>query len=89
VSTPEILVPVSDDEKFKADGALHRRGEFPDGKRNDLDGLRVDFPEGWGLLRASNTGRPSRRASKADDEAELTRIMDQFREQLAAESRRT
>jgi phosphomannomutase/phosphoglucomutase len=83
LGTPEILVPVPEEEKF----ALIRRfvadAEFESGKRNDLDGLRVDFEQGWGLLRASNTTAALTARFEADDEAQLAQIKRQFREQLA------
>jgi phosphomannomutase/phosphoglucomutase len=83
LGTPEILVPVPEEEKF----ALIRRfvadAEFESGKRNDLDGLRVDFEQGWGLLRASNTTAALTARFEADDEAQLAQIKRHFREQLA------
>src|SRR5579864_4364773 len=54
VSTPEIRVDCSDDVKFDI---VRRVAEHFKGKRKtvDIDGVRVIFPEGWGLVRASNT----------------------------------
>ena len=54
-STPEIRIDCPDDVKFKvADRVRDRfRGEGRD--IIDVDGVRVRFPHGWGLLRASNT----------------------------------
>ena len=54
-STPEIRIDCPDDKKFKvADRVRDRfRGEGRD--IVDVDGVRVRFPHGWGLLRASNT----------------------------------
>jgi len=54
VSTPEIRVDCPDELKF--DIVRRVAGHF-NGKRKtvDIDGVRVIFPEGWGLLRASNT----------------------------------
>jgi len=43
VSTPEILVPVADDEKFALIERFQAEAQFAEGNRNDLDGLRVDF----------------------------------------------
>ena len=54
VSTPEIRVDCPDDEKF---GIAERAKEFF--RKNyqviDVDGVRIQFAEGWGLVRASNT----------------------------------
>ena len=54
VSTPEIRVDCPDELKF---GIVRRVADHFQGKRKtvDIDGVRVVFPEGWGLLRASNT----------------------------------
>jgi phosphomannomutase/phosphoglucomutase len=54
VSTPEIRVDCPDDQKFE----IVRRvaDHFKSIRKTvDIDGVRVIFPEGWGLLRASNT----------------------------------
>ena len=44
--------------------------------------LRADFPDGWGLVRASNTTPVLVLRFEADDEAELQRIKDVFKVQL-------
>jgi len=87
VSTPEIKVPV-------ADGTPHAlvslvvsaaKGEDPPflgGRLSTIDGLRVDFPDGWGLVRASNTTPVLVLRFEADDEAALERIKALFRAQL-------
>ena len=54
VSTPEIRVDCPDETKFDI---VRRVADHFKSKRKtvDIDGVRVIFPEGWGLLRASNT----------------------------------
>src|ERR1700685_3803716 len=54
VSTPEIRVDCPDDIKFDLVQrvAQHFKSRY---KTLDIDGVRVLFPDGWGLLRASNT----------------------------------
>lgn len=55
-NTPEIQIQVPDEIKFKLIETLLETAEFPDNAvRSTIDGLRVDFPDGWGLVRASNT----------------------------------
>ena len=53
-ATPEIRVPCPDDLKF---GLIKRAVEYFKTKYRviDIDGARVEFPDGWGLVRASNT----------------------------------
>ena len=84
VSTAEILVPVADEEKFALMERFIARANFPNGKLNKLDGLRVDFADGWGLLRASNTGPALTARFEASNEQQLERIRGLFREQLAS-----
>src|SRR5699024_4897010 len=50
-STPEINIDVSDEKKFAVVERLVAEGEFGDGQRTTIDGLRVDFEDGWGLCR--------------------------------------
>jgi phosphomannomutase/phosphoglucomutase len=53
-ATPEIRVDAPDEEKFAivARAAASFAARYPS---NTLDGVRITFPKGWGLLRASNT----------------------------------
>jgi phosphomannomutase / phosphoglucomutase len=54
VSTPEIRVDCTDDDKFRVveEVAAHFKSRYP---TIDVDGVRILFPGGWGLVRASNT----------------------------------
>ena len=53
-ATPEIRVECAEDEKFDLveRAAVHFASLYP---VNTIDGVRITFPQGWGLLRASNT----------------------------------
>ncbi len=55
IVTPELRLEVGDDRKFDVMERITQLAHFPDGVISRLDGLRVDFEEGWGLIRASNT----------------------------------
>jgi phosphomannomutase / phosphoglucomutase len=55
-STPEVLVPVAEAQKMALMARLQDEGDFQDAKVTSLDGLRLEFAQGWGLVRASNTG---------------------------------
>lgn len=53
-STPEVRVPTSDEDKFDVVGKAVKY--FKENYEvEDIDGARVFFPDGWGLIRASNT----------------------------------
>jgi phosphomannomutase/phosphoglucomutase len=53
-ATPELKAPTPDDEKFAVveEVARYFRERYP---TLDIDGVRVKFPQGWALVRASNT----------------------------------
>ncbi len=53
VSTPEIRVDCPEEIKFKI--AEQAKEAFPEYTVNTIDGVRIEFPHGWGLVRASNT----------------------------------
>lgn len=56
VNTPELKVFVKDEEKFSLMQQLIAQANFKEAKEiNTIDGLRVNFDEGWGLVRPSNT----------------------------------
>jgi phosphomannomutase/phosphoglucomutase len=55
VSTPEIRVDCADDVKFSVAERVRDRFRADGCQIVDVDGVRVKFPHGWGLVRASNT----------------------------------
>ncbi|WP_320109434.1 phosphomannomutase/phosphoglucomutase [Alkalimarinus alittae] len=82
ISTPEINIAVTDEGKFSLIESLHEQGRFEGGNISTIDGVRVDYPDGWGLCRASNTTPSLVLRFEADDEDSLSRIQQVFREQL-------
>ncbi|WP_438943527.1 phosphomannomutase/phosphoglucomutase [Pseudomonas zhanjiangensis] len=83
ISTPEINIQVTEQSKFAIIDALQRDGQWGEANLTTLDGVRVDYPKGWGLVRASNTTPMLVLRFEADSEEELGRIKDVFRAQLA------
>ena len=56
VITPELKISVSESEKFSLMQTLVQQANFAEAKEvNTIDGLRVNFENGWGLVRPSNT----------------------------------
>ncbi len=53
ISTPEIRVDCPEEIKFQI--AKEAQSAFPEFKVDTIDGVRVSFDKGWGLVRASNT----------------------------------
>lgn len=82
VSTPEININVTDVTKFSIIEALQRDAQWGDAQLTSIDGVRVDYPKGWGLVRASNTTPVLVLRFEAETEAELQRIKDVFHAQL-------
>ena len=83
LSTPEIKVPV---EAGDAHGIVARfvaSAQFEGARLTTIDGLRADWEDGWGLVRASNTTPILVLRFEADNQAALTRITDDFRSHLA------
>lgn len=83
VSTPEINIAVSEEEKFSIIEALKTSGRFSSGKVTTLDGIRVDYPNGWGLIRASNTTPVLVARFEAETLEEMQRIREEFAQNLA------
>ena len=82
--TPEINVGVSDDTKFDLVARLAREGDFgEEGVKTTLDGIRVDYPDGWGLCRASNTTPVLVLRFEGKSDAALSRIKARFADALA------
>ena len=83
-TTPEIIVPVPEKDKFGIIQQLVTGGNFAEGTITTIDGLRVDYSDGWGLIRASNTNPALTLRFEADDKDTLENIKSLFREGLQA-----
>ncbi|WP_444899478.1 phosphomannomutase/phosphoglucomutase [Microbulbifer sp. VAAC004] len=73
-STPEILLPVEEQEKFSLIEQLREQGNFDNADINTTDGLRIEFSDGWGLVRASNTTSALTLRFEAENKEALERI---------------
>ncbi|MEH6365370.1 MAG: phosphomannomutase/phosphoglucomutase [Pseudomonas marincola] len=82
ISTPEINIEVTDANKFQLIQSLQDDGSWGEAKITTLDGVRVEYPKGWGLVRASNTTPVLVLRFEAETEEELERIKTVFRTQL-------
>ncbi|MGO3222312.1 MAG: phosphomannomutase/phosphoglucomutase [Halomonas sp.] len=78
IGTPEINIAVTDANKFSLVDKLAREGDFGEGIKTTLDGIRVDYPDGWGLCRASNTTPALVMRFEGKDDAGLARIRRVF-----------
>ncbi len=84
VSTPELKIPMQEGEHYAFIEKFRQKAEFEGARLTTIDGLRADWKDGWGLVRASNTTPVLVLRFDADDEAALKRIQDAFRQQLLA-----
>lgn len=87
VSTPELKVPVASGTPHALVAMLVAAAQSEDnpyagGRLSTIDGLRVDYPDGWGLVRASNTTPVLVLRFEGNDEGALQRIQALFRSQL-------
>ena len=82
-STPEININVTEDEKFELVTQL-QQAQFPAGNVSTIDGIRVDYKDGWGLVRASNTTPVLVLRFEGESKAALQRIQDEFQRHLHA-----
>lgn len=81
--TPEINIPLEKEEQqysFMKD--FSENAQFPDATITDIDGIRADYPYGWGLLRASNTTPSLVARFEADSESQLLNIKKEFKQQI-------
>ncbi|MBU0500113.1 MAG: phosphomannomutase/phosphoglucomutase [Gammaproteobacteria bacterium] len=82
VSTPEIHLEITDGSQQATMNKIIDAAAFDDANLITLDGLRAEFPEGWGLVRASNTTPALVFRFEARDAASLEKIQGRFRDLL-------
>lgn len=83
VNTPELHILLEGDEHHRLMEQLCSKSSvFVDAKVITLDGLRVEYEDGWGLVRASNTTPTLVLRFEADNKAALERIEQRFRDLL-------
>jgi len=85
ISTPEIKVDAPGGDPHAFVERFRAAARFEEGARlSTIDGLRVDWPDGWGLVRASNTTSVLVMRFDADSTNAMVRIQQNFRAQLLA-----
>ena len=82
VSTPELNILLEEGENVRLLDEALRAAKFPGAAITTIDGLRVDFPDGFGLVRASNTTPSLVIRFEADTAEAMKRIQDQFKQLL-------
>ena len=79
VNTPELNVVMQEGEPPVFIDKLMETAHLAGASISTIDGLRADYEDGWGLVRASNTTPVLVLRFEADDDEALARIMDDFR----------
>jgi phosphomannomutase/phosphoglucomutase len=83
-STPELKVPMAEGEHYAFIETFRERARFEGAKIATIDGVRADWPDGWGLVRCSNTTPRLVLRFDADTPEALQRIQELYRAQLLA-----
>jgi phosphomannomutase/phosphoglucomutase len=84
INTPELKMGMPEEEKYKFMEKFIREAKFPEAQITTIDGIRVDFPDGFGLVRPSNTTPYIILRFEGHTKEALERIKEIFREQLLA-----
>jgi phosphomannomutase/phosphoglucomutase len=83
INTPELNIKLAEGEQYALIDRLQKMARFPDARDViTIDGLRVEYADGFGLARASNTTPVIVLRFEADNEAALRRIQEDFRRVL-------
>jgi phosphomannomutase/phosphoglucomutase len=78
VATPELRIEMPEEQKFVAMETISRGFALGDARLSRIDGVRAEFADGWGLVRASNTSAALICRFEGRDEATLARIQSAF-----------
>jgi len=81
-STPELKVEMKEGEPHPFVEAFAKSIDFEGAEINDIDGVRADFEDGFGLVRASNTTPVLVVRFEGKDKQALTRIQQLFRDAM-------
>ena len=81
-STPELNIEVSDEKKFEIVKKFVANCNI-EGEKISIDGLRINFDNGWGLLRASNTTPMLVMRFEGNTEENLIKIKNKFIKELS------
>jgi phosphomannomutase/phosphoglucomutase len=83
INTPELQIKLKEGENYALIEKLQKTARFPDAREVIIiDGLRVEYADGFGLARSSNTTPVVVLRFEADNEAALKRIQEDFRRVL-------
>lgn len=79
INTPELTIDLEEGEGAMLIESMRETADFIDATVIDIDGLRVEFSDGWGLVRASNTTPSLTLRFEADSQEAMEKIQQRFR----------
>ncbi|MDQ1363185.1 MAG: phosphomannomutase / phosphoglucomutase, partial [Pseudomonadota bacterium] len=83
-NTPELQIKFREGEHYKFMENFNKQAKFPDAVDiSTIDGMRVTWKKGWGLVRPSNTTPSLVLRFEAEDETSLKEVQAKFREQMS------
>ncbi|MEJ2592346.1 MAG: phosphomannomutase/phosphoglucomutase [Candidatus Thiodiazotropha sp.] len=82
LTTPEYTLPLEEGKAQEVMKAVDQIQDLPDARLVKIDGLRAEYEQGWGLMRASNTTPALLFRFEADNEPGLERVQSVFRDLL-------
>jgi len=84
ISTPELKIEMEEGEPHAFIEAFSAATRFEGARVSTIDGVRADWPDGWGLVRASNTTPILVLRFEADTDEALARVQGAFRDAILA-----
>ena len=84
INTPELQVNFEEGEHYKFMEKFIAQASFENAEMVTIDGIRVNYANGWGLVRPSNTTPCLVLRFEANDEDTLNEIQNTFREKMLA-----
>ncbi|MDR1012564.1 MAG: phosphomannomutase/phosphoglucomutase [Coxiellaceae bacterium] len=82
ISTSELKIPITEEQKSRFMEKFISEAKFQNGKINTIDGLRVDYNNGFGLIRSSNTSPYLIMRFEGDTLIDLVHIQNIFKQEL-------
>jgi len=82
VNTPELNIQFAEGEHYAFMDQLKQQATFDGAEVNSIDGVRADYPNGWGLVRPSNTTPVLVLRFEADSENDIRQVQNAFRQEL-------
>jgi phosphomannomutase/phosphoglucomutase len=82
VNTPELQIMFEEGEHYAFMEKFKQEADFENAEIITIDGMRVNYPQGWGLIRPSNTTPCLVLRFEAESQAALDDIQDKFRQEI-------